>query len=59
LNKGSAKPLKEETLSFTFPFFYDLGRAKKERGMKEEGAFSLVQLDNLEGRKPMRAYGPT
>jgi hypothetical protein len=59
LDKGSAKPLKEGTLSFTFLFSYDFGKAKKERGMKEEGALSLVQSVYLEGQKPKRADGPT
>jgi hypothetical protein len=59
LNRGNAKPLEEETLSFTFLFSNDFGKAKKERGMKEEGALSLVQRVYLEGRKPKRANGPT
>lgn len=43
MNRGNAKPLREETLSFTFLFSNDFGKAKKVRGMKEEGALSLVQ----------------
>jgi hypothetical protein len=35
-----------------------LGKAKKERGMEEERALSLVQSVYLEGPKPKRAWAP-
>jgi hypothetical protein len=56
---GKTERLREKTLSFTFLFSNDFGKAKKERGMKEEGALSLAQIANLEGQKPKRARGPT
>jgi hypothetical protein len=45
----NAKPLKEETLSFTFSFFFNLEKGRKRGEMKEEGALSLVQRVCLKG----------